>query len=189
MTNAAAVVALRRAYGESQSVFAERIGLSARTIMSYESKARMPDARSLIRLALAARTIGREDLEKHFSKSLSEAAIESGLGSAIRSDVGKLLAQVNGDVWLLKELEKVLRHAREHGDKRLPHMELLLAELNQLQLETATVALRRHDQMIALLKDVERKLRAFAEKKVKENASSREVILEGKTRYIELEDD
>jgi transcriptional regulator with XRE-family HTH domain len=132
MTISAAVRELRRAYGESQSVFAQRLGLSARAVASYEGKARKPDTRSLLRLAMAARGAGREDLDAQFSKDLADTDSYSGLMQSIRTDVAKFLAQEAGDVWLLSEFAALLRYARKKKSPKLPYMERLLAEFKEI---------------------------------------------------------
>jgi transcriptional regulator with XRE-family HTH domain len=66
-----AVQELRRAAGESQQSFAQRLGLSMRAIANYE-KDRVPNGPALFRLAKLARQIGRTDLSQIFSSALSQ---------------------------------------------------------------------------------------------------------------------
>ena len=96
MTISGAVRELRRSYRETQPAFAERLGLSARAVSSYESKTRKPDARSLLRLEMAAHAVGRDDLQALFSKAFSGAEIYSELTEAVRSEVANLLVLKKG---------------------------------------------------------------------------------------------
>lgn len=179
MTISGAVRELRRTYRETQPAFAERLGLSARAVSSYESKTRKPDARSLLRLEMAAHTVGRDDLQALFSKAFSGAEIYSELTEAVRSEVANLLVLKKGDSWLLEELTKLIKHAKVDNDAKLGYMEFLL------------------DKAIALLEDATKKLTA-AQKKLHEEANKKisdepvaaaVPVIEGKNRHYDLEEE
>lgn len=71
MSTIEAVKELRRHTGESQQIFATRLGLSVRAISNYETK-RPPTGRALVALAHAAAEAGRHDLAYVFTRALMQ---------------------------------------------------------------------------------------------------------------------
>jgi transcriptional regulator with XRE-family HTH domain len=68
----AAVRQLRKAYGETQQAFSNRLGMSIGSIANYEGGQRYPDGPSVIKLARAAGAIGRLDLVDVFQEVICD---------------------------------------------------------------------------------------------------------------------
>jgi transcriptional regulator with XRE-family HTH domain len=97
-----AVRELRKHVGESQQVFATRLGLSIRALANYE-KDRAPTGRALAALAQAAAEAGRHDLSYEFmrvlAKELGFSKLKVGLFSsepASKNPTGYMLVTFEG---------------------------------------------------------------------------------------------
>jgi len=78
-----AVKQLRKRLGESQQVFATRLGLSIRAVANYE-KDRLPDGRALAAMHIAARDAGYSELAETFWTALhAKLGIDESAGAAI----------------------------------------------------------------------------------------------------------
>jgi transcriptional regulator with XRE-family HTH domain len=115
-----AVRELRRALGDTQQAFAQRLGLSIRAVANYE-KDRQPDAKSLMLLARAARETDREDLVEQFAqrfrKEMNDPNAQMSLITdkeiALKEEIGRALILNNTPQWAEKELEKLIKSTKE----------------------------------------------------------------------------
>ena len=122
-----AIRQLRHVLGDSQQAFADRLGLSIRTVANYE-KSRRPDVQSLVRLETAARSVGRNDLVARFAKAVDDRVTETGVYSerdgSIQALLGKELALNNTSPWLIEQIEKLIEESSS-GNRLLHSPEAL----------------------------------------------------------------
>jgi transcriptional regulator with XRE-family HTH domain len=108
-----AIRKLRHAYGETQQIFATRLGISISSLAYYEIGVRHPDLTAALKFSRAAEDIGREDLEKVFAEQ-------------VRADLGRFVIQADDELQYqrLRRVQWILSNERFwHVHKKL--MELI----------------------------------------------------------------
>jgi transcriptional regulator with XRE-family HTH domain len=105
----AAVKELRLAVGDTQQDFAQRLGLAISTVVRYE-RSRPPKGKALAQMAEVAESIGHAALAQKFAGALDAELIHT--ESEIDSGAVRALVENRGKPWLLDELKKLIKEAK-----------------------------------------------------------------------------
>ena len=118
-----AVAELRKRSGETQKVFAERVGVGVRSIIRYEG-GQAPDDVPLSQLAVIAEGAGHQDLAEIFSKALDKrfARFDVDAAKALKShlETSFEFGRTGTKRLLIEVLETALEIARRLPDDQEP---------------------------------------------------------------------
>jgi transcriptional regulator with XRE-family HTH domain len=187
---------LRRHLGDSQQSFANRLGLSIRSVANYE-KARRPDVQSLVRLEVAARSAGREDLAAKFAKAVDDRVAETGVYSerdgSLLVLIGKELALNSVSNTLIAQIEDMINQAHQgnyvfHSPESLNGSDRRREYIEGLVLAFKRTADKRHKQLIGSLRESQSISSPETPTKSARTSPS-DIPIEGKSRYFDLEEE